>query len=212
MSNGKKIHIICHDVPYPPDYGGVFDLFYKLKALYAEGIKIKLHCFTYGRGPQDELKKYCDEVFYYNRKEGLKSLSFHTPYIVKSRSNSALKENLLKDDYPVLMEGIHCTAFLYELLERNRKVILRLHNVETEYYKQLFQSEGNLFKKIYFYTESRLLRSWERKIPVGLPVLAVAETDASYYSSRFAKQNVKYLPVFIPYKEITAAEGMGNFC
>ena len=31
MSNEKKLHIICHDVPWPADYGGVVDLFYKLK-------------------------------------------------------------------------------------------------------------------------------------------------------------------------------------
>jgi hypothetical protein len=46
----KTLHIICHDVPWPADYGGVVDLFYKIKALHDEGVKIKLHCFDYGRG------------------------------------------------------------------------------------------------------------------------------------------------------------------
>ena len=58
----KRLHIISHDVPWPADYGGVVDLFYKLKALHAEGIKIKLHCFLYGsRNKQDELNKNFDD-------------------------------------------------------------------------------------------------------------------------------------------------------
>jgi hypothetical protein len=68
MSSEKKLHIVCHDVPWPADYGGVVDLFYKLKALHAEGVKIILHCFLYGeRSRQDELNKYCEEVHYYKR-------------------------------------------------------------------------------------------------------------------------------------------------
>ena len=45
-----QLHIISFDVPYPPDYGGAIDVFYKLKALNQEGVKIHLHCFEYGRG------------------------------------------------------------------------------------------------------------------------------------------------------------------
>ncbi len=29
----KYLHIISFDIPYPPNYGGVIDVFYKLKAL-----------------------------------------------------------------------------------------------------------------------------------------------------------------------------------
>ena len=46
----KHLHIVSFDVPYPPDYGGAIDVYYKLKALHEEGIKIYLHCFEYGRG------------------------------------------------------------------------------------------------------------------------------------------------------------------
>ena len=36
-------------MPYPPNYGGVIDVFYKIKSLHAIGIKIILHCFKYGK-------------------------------------------------------------------------------------------------------------------------------------------------------------------
>jgi hypothetical protein len=104
----RKLHIVCHDVPYPPDYGGVFDLFYKIRTLHEEGIKIHLHCFTSGRVEQPILKTLCEEVYYYPRRTGHKGFSHQLPYIVCSRSNPELLERLLQDEYPILLEGVHC--------------------------------------------------------------------------------------------------------
>jgi len=212
MSNDKTLHIICHDVPWPADYGGVVDLFYKIKALHEEGVKIKLHCFDYGRGQQNELNKYCEEVNYYERLAGWKAVSLTMPYIVKSRQNPLLLANLLKDDHPVLMEGIHCTSYLRPLLLNERKVFLRLHNVEFFYYSQLFQSEKNLFKKVYFLNESMFLRQYERKLPEELPIIAVSNNDAVFYREELDKNLTTYLPVFVPYTEIKSAEGIGAYC
>ncbi|HMX05330.1 MAG TPA: hypothetical protein PKE14_11715, partial [Chitinophagales bacterium] len=63
----KHLHIISFNVPYPPDYGGVIDVFNKIKALHAEGIKIHLHCFEYGRNEAPELNAFCEHVYYYPR-------------------------------------------------------------------------------------------------------------------------------------------------
>jgi glycosyltransferase involved in cell wall biosynthesis len=208
----KTLHIICHDVPWPANYGGVVDLFYKIKALHEEGIKIKLHCFDYGRGKQNELNKYCEEVNYYERYRGLKAISVTQPYIVKSRANSLLLENLLKDEHPILMEGIHCTAFLTQLLETGRKIILRLHNVEFLYYSRLFQSERNLFKKLYFLNESMFLKQYEKKLPNELPIVAVSSNDAVFYREQLDKTNTGYLPVFIPFSSVNGLEGIGTYC
>ncbi|HRP33323.1 MAG TPA: mannosyltransferase, partial [Agriterribacter sp.] len=133
----KQLHIVCLDVPYPPDYGGVFDLYYKLKYLYEAGVIIHLHSFAYGRGRQDALKQYCHSVHYYKRSNGWWNLLSRIPYIVGSRSAPELLSNLTRDDFPVLLEGVHCTFWLYKGRLNGRKVILRLHNVEFEYYHHL---------------------------------------------------------------------------
>src|SRR5580765_4305487 len=112
-SADRHLHIICLDVPYPVDYGGVFDLFYKIKSLSEAGVHIHLHCFEYGRGKQKELENFCKEVYYYARNTGHKGMSMSIPYMVSSRASDALLENLLKDDYPILLEGIQCSYFLY---------------------------------------------------------------------------------------------------
>ena len=208
----KHLHIVCLDVPYPVDYGGVFDLFWKIKTLHQLGVKIHLHCFEYGRNKQPELEKYCVVVRYYPRNEGHKGFSTSIPYIVASRSSSLLSEHLLKDDYPVLLEGIHCTYPLYRDQLKDRKVILRLHNVEFEYYHHLYRHERSLIKKAYFFNESRLLKCYEAKIANKAKVLAVSPKDVATYKQEFNTSQINYLPVFIPFQEITAPEGMGTFC
>jgi len=146
----KHLHIITHDVPWPADFGGVIDQFYKIKTLYQYGVKIHLHCFVNKRPPQDELKKYCETVYYYKRHTGIGHFSFSIPYIVSSRKNDELLKNLSKDNYPVLMEAIHCSYYLYAGELTNRIALLRLHNAEFEYYHHLAMHEKNVFKKHYF--------------------------------------------------------------
>ncbi|MEJ7913284.1 MAG: mannosyltransferase, partial [Chitinophagaceae bacterium] len=173
----KHLHIVCLDVPYPVDYGGVFDLFHKIKTLYELGIKIHLHCFEYGRGEPSILNNYCVKVIYYQRNEGHKGFSTVIPYIVASRSSRQLIENLNLDSYPVLLEGIHCTYPLYCDSLSKRKIFLRLHNVEYQYYHHLFRHESSLLKKAYYYNESRLLKCYEQKIVNRANILAVSQKD-----------------------------------
>jgi hypothetical protein len=105
----KHLHIITHDVPYPADFGGVVDLFYKIRTMARLGVKIYLHCFHHQRPPQDALLEYCAEVNYYPRQKKPQQLSWRLPFIVNSRKSAALVKRLKQDDYPILMEGIHCT-------------------------------------------------------------------------------------------------------
>ncbi len=208
----KHLHIVCLDVPYPVDYGGVFDLFHKICALHESGILIHLHCFEYGRGEQPELSRYCAEVHYYARCQGHKAFSHQLPYIVCSRSNAKLAENLLKDDYPVLMEGVHCTYLLNDERFASRKFILRLHNVEYRYYRQLCHMERSLLKKFYYWHESHLLRRYEKKIANKALILSVSQQDSDCYRDEFGAGNIFMLPVFLPFKVVRGKEGRGCFC
>jgi hypothetical protein len=190
----------------------VFDLFYKIKALHALGVKIHLHCFEYGRGEQPELKKYCEEVYYYQRENLIHGVPLRLPYIVSSRINPLLIKNILKDNHPVLLEGIHCTYYLYHGELNHRKVLVRLHNVEFEYYKQLAKSTDNFYKKIYYNLESRLLKKYERSIANRVKFIAVNEMDKQIYEKVFSAKDVKFLPVFLSFDEIKSKTRKGNYC
>jgi hypothetical protein len=69
--------------------------------------------------------------------------SFRLPFIVNSRKSEELIQNLQKDNYPILIEGIHCSYYLYTGKLTNRIVLLRLHNAEFEYYHHLALHEKN---------------------------------------------------------------------
>jgi len=92
----KHLHIVSFDIPMPANYGGVIDVFYKLKALSKLGVKIHLHCFFKDRKPVNELKNYCESVHYYKRQSALKSLSSSLPFVVQTRNNKELVTNLKK--------------------------------------------------------------------------------------------------------------------
>ena len=207
----KHLHIVSLDVPYPADYGGVIDIFYKIKSLHAVGIKIHLHCFTKGRAEQPKLHKYCSSVHYYKRKKQQTFLNPLLPYIVSSRNHPELLGNLNKDAYPVLLEGIHCSYFLHNGQLENRKVFLRLHNTEHIYYAYLAKHEKDFLKKLYFEIESKRLKKYEKEIANKCILLAISEADKDSFKNKMAAKEVKLLPAFTAFEEIKSQVGLGNY-
>lgn len=190
----KHLHIISFDVPYPADYGGVIDVFYKIKALSKIGINIHLHCFEYGRKAAPELEVYCSEVKYYKRKTGFsKNLSF-TPYIIKSRISKELISNLKKDNYPILCEGMHTCGILKYF--KSRTIIYRSSNIEHEYYNALAKKETSFFKKLFLKIEALKLKYWEKNLAKASLFLTVSKREQSYYKKKFPKINVENIYSF----------------
>lgn len=208
----KHLHIIAFDVPYPADYGGACDVFYKLPAFQKEGIKVHLHCFEYGRGHQNALNAYCESVHYYPRVQGHKGFSSSLPYIVSSRINEELYQNLLKDNYPIFMEGVHCTYLLHDPRFKNRDCFVRLHNVEYRYYQDLYKNASSPLKKAYYWNESRLLKKYEADLAGRATFWGVKEADNDVYRKEFGCKNIEELSLYIPNWELTAPEGIGSYC
>lgn len=208
----KHLHILSFDIPFPADYGGVIDVFFKIKALHAAGVRIHLHCFEYGRPRQKILERLCASVDYYPRKTGFRGLSAHLPYIVNSRRSPLLIENLLKDDYPILLEGIHCSYLLNDARFDSRQVLLRLHNVEHLYYRGLRNATRSWFRKLYYAFESRFIHSYEQAIAGKTTILALSKVDMAFYQQKFEARSIVYIPVFLPYECVASKEGKGNYC
>ena len=204
-----RIHIISFDVPLPANYGGVIDVFYKIKALHKAGIKIKLHCFYYGREKNVELEKYCENVYYYPRKTSFFTHLSISPYIVKSRFNKALFGNLLRDNQPILFEGLHTCGILNHPKLANRLKIVRTHNVEHDYYAQLAVDEKNSVKKKYYQLESWKLRRFEKILNHANAIIAISKNDVNYFQKNFS--NVHLISAFHRYENIVSQEGFGMF-
>jgi len=206
----NKINIVSFDVPYPPNYGGVIDVYYKIISLKRAGIKIYLHTFEYGRGEQIELEKFCEKVYYYKRKSSLKNIFSKIPFVVKSRDSNKLIQNLLANNYPILFEGLHSTFPLLKHKFISRNVILRAHNIEHYYYKGLAKSEPNLFKKLFFITEAIKLKYYESILNKVDTILPISHLEQKYFASKFPKKS-KYVAAFHPNEKINSSIGIGNF-
>ncbi len=209
MSSDTDLHIISFDVPFPPDYGGVIDVFYKIRSLSESGLRISLHCFEYGRKEAAPLKDICTTVHYYPR-QTTKSYLFNTlPYIVLSRQSDKLKKKLLGDKAPVLMEGLHSTFLLADPDLAGKKKIVRMHNVEHEYYENLARVEKNIFKRYYFYNEAGKLKKYESVLKHADAIAAISPNDRAYYAARF--KSVEYISAFHPFDEVKILTGRSDF-
>lgn len=207
----KHLHIISFDVPYPANYGGVIDVFYKLKNLHKAGVKIILHCFEYGRGEQKELGNYCEAVHYYKRNTSVLNQLSSIPFIVKSRVSEELMTNLLKDNYPILFEGLHTCYYINDKRIANRKKIYRESNIEHDYYSHLAKSEKDFLKKLYFGFESSKLRKFQGRLTYADLMLVVSTADRDYLQQQFPKNKVDYLPSFHAFDEVTSKTGKGSY-
>jgi len=208
----KHLHIISFDVPYPANYGGVIDVFYKIKTLHEKGLKIHLHCIEYpGRDRSDVLNKYCEEVHYYPRKTGLVSALSMKPYIVSSRRSKAMLERLQKDDHPILFEGLHSCFYLTHPSLKNRIKIYRESNIEHKYYYNLFKVCKNLFSRIYYLGASCKLRFYQRVLKHSNMMLCVSKKDTAYLQERFPENKVIYMPSFHTNNTLDVLKGKGEF-
>lgn len=190
----RKLHIVSLDVPFPADYGGAIDIFYRVKALHALGFDITLHVFEYGRGKQEELNKYA-KVIYYPRNKSIFHLFSSRPFIVQSRKSAALHENLRKDKAPILFEGIHTTWYLEQEDIQKRLTLVRMHNVEDEYYRGL-KKNASFLKKLYFQQETIKLKKYQSILAKAKYVLCIKEEDATTLKKH--NPNVLLLPASIP--------------
>ena len=208
-----QIHLITFDIPFPADYGGVIDVFYKLQALHDNGFQVILHCFQYGkRQPSEVLEQLATKVYYYKRSLSLKYFFTSKPFIVASRNDKSLLDNLLQDESPILFEGIHSTFYINHHKLANRKKIVRLHNVENQYYAQLAMMEKNWAKKIFFFSESKKLKKYEKEIAYAknIDFLAISDNDLRVFQEYGATKINTCLP-FHPFTKVSSAEDCGDY-
>lgn len=205
----KKLHIVSFDIPFPADYGGVVDVYHKVKALKKIGISVHLHCFEYGRQKSPELLEVCAKVSYYKRNRSLLALLSATPFIVESRKNTQLLLNLISDDSPVLFEGLHCSGYSSTLIKNGKKVFIRAHNVEHNYYTELSKAEKSFFRKIYFKIEALKLKKFEKKLNRNIPIISISKNDVSYFKRFYDK--VAYIPAFHVNDKVSSLIGDGKY-
>ncbi len=209
MSESKHIHIISLDVPFPADYGGALDIYYRIVALHRLGFKIHLHCFEYGRGEQPHLNQFVEEIHYYSRKKSIRHVLSRLPFIVISRQSNELFQRLLQDNHPILFEGIHTTLLLNNPRLKERIKLVRMHNVEQDYYAALAKKSKG-WKKQFYQNESRKLKWYETVLSNAQHILAIQSNDKKHFET-FHK-SVHLLPVCVSDINVESFHSTKAYC
>ncbi|RLD21414.1 MAG: hypothetical protein DRI69_04115, partial [Bacteroidetes bacterium] len=207
----SHLDIVSFSVPYPPNYGGAIDVYYKIVALQQLGVRVHLHCFTYDdKQPSPEIERLCGRVTYYKRDKGINTLLTKLPYVVATRMPGSLLANLASGSGPILFEGLHTCGFVGRKELKHRQAIIRMHNIEWEYYMFLCQTSSSWWRKLHFKRESIKLRRFERKVVFAADgIFAISAGDSRYFSSRH--KNVHILAPFHQYEEVMVLPGEGDY-
>ena len=211
MKPEDHLNIISFDIPYPPDYGGIIDVYFKIKALADIGIKLHCHFFQYkDRRPSKQLENICEKVYYYKRNRFKNPFISGLPYIVKTRKSKSLLENLNNNNYTILFEGLHSCLYLNNPSLRERIKIVRMHNIEHIYYFHLAKKETNIMKKAFFHNEGKNLRKYLDILNYTDKIAAISLDDAKYLNVKFPDKTF-YLPVFHPNNRLKVEFQKSNF-
>ncbi|MDR2533317.1 MAG: glycosyltransferase [Tannerellaceae bacterium] len=206
-----QINLVAFNVPYPPDYGGIIDIYYRITALKAQGVGVILHCFTYEAGRAEFPAGICSEVYYYRRRTGLLSHLGLLPYNVASRRSGELVRNLAANRWPVLFESLHSCHCINDRRLGGRLMICRAGNVEHDYYLHLAKACRNWAARAFHLLESRRLRRFEEALGRAGILLAVSQRDADYFRGRFPGKRVVFMPVFHLREEVASQTGLSDF-
>jgi hypothetical protein len=187
-------------------------MYYKVKALADAGKKIILHYYKYNLSRSTaELDNCCAAVYHYPRKPLVLSLPTHQPFIIASRINKELVDRLNADDYPVLLEGLHCGG-LIPFINKKERIMLRMHNEEASYYKHLAGAEAAFIKRQYFLRESKLLHDYQVKMDKGIRLAALSQSDIEIFRNTYRFNDVHFIPCFVPWQQLSISEGTGDYC
>ncbi|MFV0564642.1 MAG: hypothetical protein ACK5NB_02305 [Flavobacteriaceae bacterium] len=205
----KEIQIVAFENPYPPNYGGAIDVFYKIKALNEIGINVILHAFYSERNDISGLKPYCKTIHLYKRNTRLTKMFSVLPYTVATRCSNALKDNLNKSEAPIVFESLRVAAVLQKH-DFKQKTAVRCHNIEHDYNWGLFKSERNWLKKTAFYFEGLKYKYFERVLNKADILLPISNYETIYFKKHYRPKSC-FLPVFQENNNITAQKGFGKY-
>lgn len=208
----KYLHIVSFDIPYPANYGGAIDVFYRIKALHDAGVNVILHCYYKGELHHESvLENLCYKVYYYKRRTTIWQNFSLYPYAVESRPARELLQHLLDDKFPILFEGLVCSRLIDHKALNDRQRFFRECNVEHDYYRSLAKASSSLIRKIYFCADAVKLYFFERKLEKATAIFALSHKDEAHFLECYPNVPTVYLPCFHSHENISALAGKGDY-
>lgn len=190
----RSILIVASQSPYPTYHGGAYDVFEKLKGIKEIGFSVDLVIttkFDIDKSDQDYLKQFVDNLYIIDRKNRL--LDFFSTKPIQYTSRLKLKDVNLDKIYDyVLLESEFLYSILLNKKLKYKKLLFRVHNDESYYFKQLANSTNNYAKKIYYWSDALKTQNITEKL--------LKQSDRIWYISKKEYKESKYQnkAIFLP--------------
>lgn len=108
-----------------------------------------------------------------------------------------------------MFDGLHTCLNLDNPALKNHLKLVRTHNIEHEYYRNLCKAEPNIFRKMFFRIETCKLKAYEKVLKNASHLLSISPNDNLYFDQKFG--NSYFIPAFHPFNEIKSKEGHGEY-
>lgn len=151
-----RILVVANDFPYPPSHGAAVDMWTRILILIEMGYTVDLLVSVREIPNEDRLKivrQHVRNLWVVPRRGGLRSLWSIYPFQVRSRFD--LRDVMLGHRYDVIiLEAEYVAAFLNNSAAHQARLILRVHNEQVRYFRELAEGCASWWKKLYYYSES----------------------------------------------------------
>lgn len=209
-----KLTVIPIECPYPPIHGGRVDVWHRLQAFAAEGVKIQLVFWhaeddAPNKSTMDALLSVCDSVLAFpisrawsSRFRALSKLASQSLY-VSTRELSAENQKKLEDEYrkfspdAIWLDAVFGGKLAFGLAEKfNKHVFYRSHNIEFQYRQKQFKLALGAREKLAVWMSMSNLEQFELSVMKRAAfVWDISLDDLRYWQTR-GIENSDWLPPF----------------
>jgi hypothetical protein len=221
----RSINIISGQIPCPNTPGDAQQTYWIIGGLCAAGIDVHLYTFkeeaasteatmdgTIDPTTDPKLLEICASITSYPVNKGHRNFSFSVPYAAAQYQNGQLVNDLAKNNFPILIEGMGpCSLALSKKLT-NKKIWVRLLTFAPGYFGYLQERSKAPLKKLYYQREAVLSKKLLKKINQRVQWIVPSVSDKTTLENVFLGGNISTLALFNNNNTITSKTGLGNYC
>lgn len=166
MNSKRKILIVSGFFPYPTFHGGMVDVWQRIIGLKELHFTIDLlytSKFDVEQEHIDIVSEYVNCFYKVDRKNRAIDFFNFSPLQVISR-NKLQNVSINKSYDYLILEGDYVGSVVNNYTIKTNKLIIRSHNDECHYFKNLSKSSKSLFRKVFYATESFKFKRYTKKI------------------------------------------------
>ena len=211
----KRILVVANDFPFPPAHGAAVDMWNRILNLREMGYTVDLLA-TVKDTPDDirlnEVRKHVENLWVVHRNSNIRSLLSLVPFQVRSR---ATLEHVNIDHRfdGIILEADYVAFFLKNPAARGAKLILRVHNEQVSYFRELAEGAAGWLKKLYFYSESFKFRFFSQLVMRKCDLIwFISDSDREEQVQRHPSDDKKFLflPTHVSPRDLKPFSGNGN--